>query len=152
MKKPTQNDWEIPKKGLAKIIKIEIEEVPEGYIKPYISLARKKYPMKLMSFVEDMLPTQDETFTREEYPLIMFGFSKKYRQGFYIKKEYQAMFEFIFKEFMGFEYARGRADARKEVIDVVDLHIRSFRTCDADKKYIIERLEHVLATLRKETK
>ena len=43
-------------------------------------------------------------------------------------------------------------DARKEVIDVVDLHIRSFRTCDADKKYIIERLEHVLATFRKETK
>ena len=142
MSNSTQNDW-----GLAKIIKIEIEEVPEGYIKPYISVAKRKHHFKSFTFVEDMFPTQEETFTIEAYPLILFGFSKKYRQGFYVKKEFQAMFESLFKEFMELEYERGKADARKEVLDRIQKEVEGGEMCVCEKCVL-----DLIATLREEEK
>lgn len=158
----TQNDWEDPKLGLAKIVKIEIEEVPEGYVRPYISFAKLKSPLTLMPFVENMLPTQEETFTREEYPLMMFGYSNKYRQGYYVKKEFEEMFKSLFREFIALEYERGKANARKEVMKEFDEWIKSWGSIPETNEYangwnecrqeLYRGYQRLLATLKEETK
>lgn len=103
----------------AKIIKIDIEEVPENYLRPYILQAKPKYH-KVLEIVEGMIPTQEETFTREEYQLVLFGYGKKIRQPFYVKKEFQSMFEALFNEII----ATALEEQKEEVIEELLKHMR----------------------------
>lgn len=83
-----------------KLIKLKIEEVPEKYARPYMETVEPKNPMKINFLTDETtLAWQEETYTRDAYPLEHFGYGR-YNEPFYIKKGQLNLIEEMFKEFI----------------------------------------------------
>jgi hypothetical protein len=100
-----------------KLIKLKIEEVPERYARPYMEVVEPKNPLKINFLTDETtLAWQEETYTRESYPLERFGYGR-YQEPFYIKKGQLKLVEEMFQEFIKKAEKRAILTAQKIIKD-----------------------------------
>lgn len=82
-----------------KVVTIDIEYVPNSYMRPYLDKVRRK-PLKVTAFTEmDVIPQEESTFTRETYPLSEFAMGS-HMDRFYIRDKDKLAFEQMINGFV----------------------------------------------------
>ena len=113
-----------------KIIKIEIQETPKNYQRPYIErMVFPKISPKIFTEVDVISYKDTMEVTKDLYELDWFGFGDMFKEGFYIRKKDKEAFEGLFKAFLDREklliirgiinYAKKNPDqAFKNILDI----------------------------------